>query len=284
MAQPDLSYCAREVRAGDPERFLAGMFAPPARREALFALYAFNLELARIRDSVSEPLLGEIRLQWWRDTVAEIRAGSGPVRAGHWVGESLAEAARAHALPADGLLRLIDARGFDLGDEPPPDLAALETYARETAGVLNELALGVLGVGSEVARQAAERVGIAWALVGHLRAVPHNARARRSLLPADLIAVERLSLADMFEGRRPPAMTAVVARLAARAHDLLAEARSLRRGMPRAALPVLITARLADRHLRRLARCGNDPFDPAMARPDGGRQFALLTGWASGRY
>ncbi|MBT5414399.1 MAG: squalene/phytoene synthase family protein, partial [Rhodospirillaceae bacterium] len=113
---------------------------------------------------------------------------------------------------------------------------------------------------------------------------PHNARIRRSVLPADLVAAEGLSLTDLFEGRRPPALAAVVARVADRARALLAEARDLRREVPRTALPILLTARLADRHLRRLARCGHDPFDPAMARPDGGRQLALLWGWATGRY
>jgi NADH dehydrogenase [ubiquinone] 1 alpha subcomplex assembly factor 6 len=284
MAQPELSYCASEVRTGDPERFFAAMFAPSDRREDLFALYAFNLELARIRDSVSEALLGEIRLQWWRDTVEAIAAGQGPVRPGHWVSETLAAAARNRDLPKDGLMRLIDARAFDLGEEAPPDLAAFEAYARDSAGGLNDLGLTVLDVRGGAARRAGECIGIAWALTGHLRVIPHNARARRSLLPADLVAEERLSLTDLYAGRRPPALAAIVARLAARARDLLAEARSLREEVPRAALPVLLTARLADRHLRRLARCGYDPFDPAMARPDGGRQFSLLAGWATGRY
>jgi phytoene synthase len=284
MAQPELSYCATEVRAADPERFFAAMFAPPDQREGLFALYAFNLELARIRDSVSESLLGEIRLQWWRDTVESIAAGPGVGRARHRVSEALAAATRAHDLPPAGLLRLIDARAFDLGDEAPIDLESFEAYARDSAGGLNDLALTVLDVAGAPARRAADCVGIAWALTGHLRAIPHNARIRRSLLPGDLVAEEGLSLTDLFEGRRPAALAAIAARLAGRARELLAEARALRGEVPRAALPILLTARLADRHLRRLARCGHDPFDPAIARPDGGRQFSLLTGWATGRY
>ncbi|HEY8014675.1 MAG TPA: squalene/phytoene synthase family protein, partial [Dongiaceae bacterium] len=129
MAETELSYCARLLRQQDPDRYLTALFAPPERREALFALYAFNLELARARESVREPIMGQMRLQWWRDSLAEMLAGR--PRA-HEVGRPLAAAIAAYGLDPVLLERLIDARERDMEAEPPVDLAALLDYARGT--------------------------------------------------------------------------------------------------------------------------------------------------------
>jgi NADH dehydrogenase [ubiquinone] 1 alpha subcomplex assembly factor 6 len=72
MVGPELSYCAQQLRRLDPDRYLTALFAPDRRREGLFALYAFNLEVARAREAVREPMMGLIRLQWWRDALEEI--------------------------------------------------------------------------------------------------------------------------------------------------------------------------------------------------------------------
>src|SRR5471030_76032 len=98
-----LSYCAEQVRRYDRDRFLTALFAPPPQREDLFALYAFNLEIAKIRETVTEPMLGRIRLQWWREAIAALEQG---VVRQHGVVEPLAEAVRRHALPVAALLRL----------------------------------------------------------------------------------------------------------------------------------------------------------------------------------
>ena len=165
MTAPDasLSYCAAEVRRHDPDRFLCALFAPADRREDLVALYAFNLELARTREQVSEPMLGRIRLQWWRDAVAEIYSGT-PRR--HAAIQPLHEAVKRHGLDRVLLDRMIDAREADMDGKPPRDLTAREEYAEGTAGALAALALGVLGVVDEPAKRAARHVALAWALTG----------------------------------------------------------------------------------------------------------------------
>ncbi len=94
-----LSYCAAEVRRFDPDRYLCALFAPPGRREDVFALYAFNVEIARTRESVSEPMLGMVRLQWWRDAIAAIYGGTPPRH------EVLGASAAAVAEAAAGHLR-----------------------------------------------------------------------------------------------------------------------------------------------------------------------------------
>src|SRR5918997_5524748 len=83
---------AEFVRRHDPDRFLCALFAPAARRDALFALIAFNHELARAREAARNPMAALIRLQWWRDAVEEAPAGKAARR--HEVAEPLARAIR----------------------------------------------------------------------------------------------------------------------------------------------------------------------------------------------
>ena len=116
-----LSACAAQVRSYDHDRFLCALFAPADRREDLFALYAFNLEIAKTREVVSEPMLGQIRLQWWRDAIEGIYAGAPPRR--HEVLDGLAGAIARHGLSRAAFDALIDGRETDLSDEPPADLA-----------------------------------------------------------------------------------------------------------------------------------------------------------------
>src|SRR5271154_3616507 len=169
MPVPALSYCAEQVRRYDRDRFLTALFAPAAQREDLLALYAFNLEIAKIRETVTEPMLGRIRLQWWREALAEFEQGA--VRQ-HAVAGPLADAVRRRALPVAALTRLIDGRERDIEPDPPADLAALEDYAAQTSAGLVELALAVLDADQPEARAAARHVGIAHGLAGLLLAVP----------------------------------------------------------------------------------------------------------------
>src|SRR5918994_1208498 len=112
MAEPlGPSYIASELRRHDHDRYLTCLFAPRARRGQLFALYAFNLEVAKTAEVVSEPMLGQIRLQWWREAVAGIYAGAPPR---HEVIRPLGDAVRARRLTREHFERLLDARAFDL--------------------------------------------------------------------------------------------------------------------------------------------------------------------------
>ncbi len=266
MNPNELSYCARQVRRHDPERYLACLFAPAARREALFALYGFNLEVAKTAEVVSEALLGRIRLQWWRDSLEEIYSGA--ARA-HQVLGPLAEAIRDHGLSRTPFETLIDAREGDLEREPPANLDALETYAAATSGGLQVLALEILGAAG-AAEAAARHVGIAWALTGLLRAVPFHARQRRLYLPDDLCRAAGLDVASLFELQSSPALCRVAEQVAGRARAHLKAARAERGRVPRHALPALLPARLAERHLARLDGAGHDPFRPSVqAEPTG---------------
>ena len=250
-----LSAVAALVRRHDRDRFQTALFAPAGRREALFALYAFNYEIARVRETVSEPVLGQIRLQWWRESIAAAFE-DGPVR-GHIVVEPLTAAIRTHGLTRAHFDRLIDAREGDLDEAPLVSLADLESYAEATSARLVYLALESLGVRDPAAKRAAFHIGIAYALAGLLRAIPYRARIGRPLVPAEI---------------------------AVTASRHLASARAQRRAITRSALPALLPAILAERSLTRLQRVGFDPFDPALAVRDTMQSWRLALATLRNRY
>jgi len=264
---PTLSYNAEQVRRYDRDRFLTCLFAPPDRREALFALLAFNHEIAKTREIVSEPIMGQMRLQWWRESLEPVFvASAGPVRR-HAVLDVLAPAIREHALTAGLFEALLEAREQDLRDDPPETEAAFLAYAEGISVPLLHLMLEVLGVRDPTSRAAARAVGLAHAIAGLLAAVPIQARQGRVSVPEDLLRVQGLTPRTMIDGRTadlPP----VVSRLADRAEEFLTEARRRRGQVPPQATPVLLTATLAESHLRRLRRNGYDPFRLAPSRTD----------------
>ena len=144
------------ARDGDLDRYASALFAPGACREHLFALYAFNVELARIGEQVSEPQLGEIRLQWWRDALD--RASSGETT-GQPVADAIGFAVRECKLSQQSLAGLIDARRFDVSVKIMPDTAALDDYLANTAGALFKLASEVCMAGGRAAEPRALDAG-----------------------------------------------------------------------------------------------------------------------------
>ena len=279
---PSLSPVGAIARAADYDRYLSALFAPAGRREALFALIAFNHEVARIPEAVSEPMLGRIRIQWWREAVEAIHAGEPPRR--HVVALPLAAAIHAGGLDRAAFDALFDARERDLEPEAPPDLAALERYAAATGGSLAALMLQASGADAAPAREAARQVGTAWALVGTLRAAPHSAAQGRIMLPADLLAGAGIAAEDVLRGRAFERCAAVAGPVAQRAASLLAAAREARRAVPRQGRGVLLIARLADLYLARLRTAGWDPRDARLAVGLLRKQAAMLTGSAFGRF
>lgn len=253
---------AETVRRHDPDRFLLSMFAPAAARPDLWALYAFNHEIAKTRELVTETQLGLIRLQWWRDGIAAIYAG-GPVLE-HPVLLGLQQAITAHNLPQERLDALIYAREFDLEDRLPANMQGLIYYADYTATPLLELtALIVPPHGAD----GVEDIAVGYALTGLLRATPVHLSQRRCYLPAD-----RLPHIDAhYEGRELQALASVVI-------EVVAEAR--RRLTPRPAhLPRIIRAhrKLALMYLAQIEKAGFDLFAPALAMPPFLKELRLLT-------
>jgi phytoene synthase len=225
-----------------------------------------------VRESVSQPMLGQIRLQWWRENIAAAFE-SGAVRH-HPVVEALA-AIRDLGLTRDHFDRLIDARESDLEDEPPASLAALEDYAEGTSSRLIYLALEVLQVRDMAAVESGRQVGIAYALSGLLRAVPFLTAAGRRIIPRDIAARSGLEFGDFRGWRGSPALCAAVAEIAAAASRHLEAARA--HPIARAAIPALLPAVIARQSLTRLQQAGYDPFAVALAAPDRWQGWRLAT-------
>lgn len=275
--------CGAMVRARDADRYFAALFAPKETRGALFALYALNYELAHVGESVREPMVGDIRMQWWRETLESARDGH--PRA-HVVAHALAAAMAAQDLPGDLFERMIEARGFDYLDGYFTDCAELESYAADTAGALMQLALRAAGatVAKDEAAldEAAREAGIAYALCGLLRALPHHAARRKLYLPLDVLAAHAISPEDIFSGRDSEGLRAAVAAIAARARAHLDAARAL--GRPGAkALPVFLPLGLVPLYLKQMAAPDFNPFRMAVELPLYRRQWRYLTAALSGR-
>lgn len=276
----DEDYCETAARRDDPDRWLAALFAPDAARPDLNALLAFNGELARTREQVSQPMLGEIRLQWWRDAIEGIYAGN--PRA-HPVVRALAQAIGRHELARPLFDRLIDARTDDLYETPPADLAALETYADATSAGLDRLLLATLGVRDERVIAAGDAIGFAWSLTGLVRAAAAHAALRRVHLPADWMAEAGTDRDRFFLTPVTSESRAVLRRICGRAQHHLEAARQLAPRMPREARPVLLLGRLARLYLDRLERAGFDPRDAGIEIGMPRRQLALLVAAWRGR-
>jgi phytoene/squalene synthetase len=162
-----MSYCAELVRNHDRDRFLLGMTAAPARRDALWPLFAFNYEIAKTREVVSEPTLGLIRLQWWRDAIAALYAGNVMQ---HEILTALAPVVRECNLPRARFDELINAREADVEGKPLESFDALKNYADATCTPLNRLVLKALAQDDAKVHE----VSMAYALTGLLRAAPYK--------------------------------------------------------------------------------------------------------------
>ena len=262
MLSDSRSYCAAEVRRLDRERYLAALFASGKRRDALFALYAFNLEVAKTAEVVSEALLGEIRLQWWRDAVDEVYDGS--VRE-HPVLASLAEAIETRGLERSRFHAILDGRAADLRERPFDDLDALEDYVARTAVPLVELACQALDPQNDGIMGLAREAGLGLGLAGVLRAIPFHARQRRLCVPRSLMTEAGVTAAALFDRAPPKAFATAVEPIAARARAHIAVLRRRRRDIPAAARAAFLPVAISEAYLRRLARNGHDVFDPRLA-------------------
>ncbi|WP_062016795.1 phytoene/squalene synthase family protein [Aureimonas sp. AU4] len=252
--------CERLLAEGDPERAVSVGFAPADRRDALNALYAFNLETARVRDHVSQPLPGEIRLQWWRDRI-EADPGSEEPGQGSPVAAALVETIRRHDLPTDAFDRFLEARIFDLYDDPMPSVTDFEAYAGQTASTLIVLASMVLDR-AEAHRitEAAGHAGVAQLAVGVLRLATIHRRRNQVFVPVDLLASVGTDAADWLAGGE--GAKRAEAAMAALAADHLEKARTHLRAAPRQFRPAFLPALLTSRHLAKLDRDSPQPVGP----------------------
>ncbi len=266
-----LSPCAALVRQADPDRFLLVMMAPPVRREALFALLALNAEAARVPDAVSEPLLGAMRLRYWRDVIAAEDPGA--VARGNPIAEALVHAVLDPAAPSPDERRalldaLLDGWGEALGADALADGDAARRHAGAIGGPLWDLAGLLLGVAPSDgdSRAALRHVGTAWLLLGMARATPALLRRGRLRLPLDALAAAGVSGDAVLAGvdQDKVGIRAGVEALVGLALEDLAQACGRRDRVDRRARPLLRQAVHARHVARCLARHDHDPFSAGI--------------------
>lgn len=279
-----LSIPAQDVYRYDPDRFVTALFAPENRREDLFALYAFNAEVARIREMVREPLLGQMRLQWWRESLERIYSGRTQSEA-HPVANALGKAIRKHDLPRPLFDTLLDARERDMDDIAAPTRAEFDVYVTATGGGLARLAVNILGsAGDEELGQAAAHIGTAQAIIGLLRSAPFHAANHRLHMPGDQLATHGIDLHDMMHGDLGgQKLSPIVASLCADAEEKLQKARLLVPRPDRSHMAAFLAAIQTKGHLRRLKNIHFDILDHRLSLP-ARRPVAMLIAMLLRRY
>ncbi|KAA2235376.1 phytoene/squalene synthase family protein [Salinarimonas soli] len=268
------AHCEALVREHDRDRYFAALFAPADKRPYLFALYAFSHEVARVRESVSAPLPGEIRLQWWRDALDG--QGHGEVAANPVAAALLATVVR-FRLPREALTALVDARVFDLYDDPMPDVNDLEGYCGETSSVLIRLASLVLADGEDPGfAAAAGHAGVAYALAGLLRAFAWHAARGQVFVPSDVLARHGVSREIVTAGQGGPGVNAALAELRTLARRHHREA--FETPIPATIAPAFLPAVLVPAYLDLMDRRDYDPFRTAVELAPWRRQWLLWRG------
>ena len=255
----DIAYEAARagLRTLDPDRYFATLFAPKVAQPHLFALYAFSAEIARARESVSDPMLGEIRHQWWREALScrKDTAADNPLAL------ALHTTLKQFSLPPEPLLALIEARSFDLYDDPMPTWLDLEGYCGETSSSLIRLATLILGGGKECGgADLCGHAGVAYAITGLLRAFPIHARRRQCYVPHEVLIACGVSHEDIFSGTDSENLRAALHAMRTRAHQHLDHISGKLCCLPRTCRAAFFPVCLVREYLTQMERADYNPF------------------------
>ena len=270
------AFCADLVRSHDFARYASTLFLPPDQRRAVLAIYAFNVEISRVREQVSQPLPGEMRLQWWSDMLAG--SGHGGVE-GNLVAAELMLAIRNCRLPVERLSRLIDEHQFDLYNDPMPTQAALEGYLDDTAGTLFSLGAAICGRQSDEIEHLARHAGLAQGIAQVIAALPLDASRRQLFVPLQLLQQHGSGMEEVFAGKETTKLRAALDQLIAEGQGHLKTAFALQSQVPPEARRIFLPLALVRRDLDRMSRADNDPFTPHVTS----RLQTLWTLWRASR-
>jgi 15-cis-phytoene synthase len=273
--QSAFSYCENLVHEADRDRFLATLFAPGECRDALLALYAFNVEVSSVRERIHEPMAGSVRLLWWRDVLERSRDAGG-----HPTAIAMREVVSRYALPIGRLHSLLEARTFDLYNDPMPGLAELDAYANHTSSTLMALAVQILGNGEAAHLSPTEPAGIAYAITGLLRALPHHAARGQVFVPDELLSRYGVARETILSGRTSTGLTAALGELRGHVRTQLETARERLAMLPSRLIPALLPVALVRLYLDRMEQTDYDPFVTPVEIPQWRRQWVL---WRAAR-
>lgn len=262
----------------DRDRYLTALFADAEDRSGLLALYAFNAEIARVRDLVSDPLPGEVRLQWWHDYLGGVEHGAASANP---VAAALGETIEKYRLPKEPLVAMTEARIFDLYDDPMPNLNDLEGYAGETSSALIQLGSLVLNHGADPGTATiAGHAGVAYALSGLMRSLPWHAARRQMYLPRDLLDRHGVDTQTIFKGETTNELRSALAELRSHVRHHLDRVRQQIADIPPHVAPAFLPVALVEPFLKRMEKPGHDPLREPVRMSQLRRQWIL---WRAAR-
>jgi len=241
-------YCRDLIRQHDPDRFFLSLFAPSKHRNAIWALFAFNHEIAKTREVVSETQLGLIRLQWWRDEIGKIyESGTAPE---NQILQALREAIQSYDLPQETFETLIYGREFDLEDVLPTNIEGTLKYIEATNVPLIQLVTHVLNVENN------EAIAMNYGLIGLIRAIPFHAMQQRCYLPENALREYEINEYTLYKGKDVEKIIPIVKELAGHIKDIKAAPKFLK-----------AMSAWSNIYANHLKKYGNDIFKTTNAPP-----------------
>ncbi|THV25373.1 phytoene/squalene synthase family protein [Peteryoungia ipomoeae] len=272
--------CLETLRLTDSDRYLACLLTPPAHRAELAALYAYNAELSRVRDVTREAMTGEVRLQYWRDLLegqAHGETNANPIAA------ELLRTVAERKLPVDALVRMADARIFDLYDDPMESTAMFEGYAGETASGLIQLASLALDAGAAAdASEIAGHAGVAQLVAGCLLLLPLHMQRGQVYLPQEILTAVALDRDTFLQRTDPARLSAAIEAFAGYGLDHLQKARRAGR-IPKSLVAAYLPLASTERILTRARRIGGDMAQRDARPAQWRRQMSMLRLLVTGR-
>ncbi|KAI0086519.1 Squalene/phytoene synthase [Irpex rosettiformis] len=294
--QDPYAYCRSYVRKRDYEAFLMSHFYPNQLRDAFFALRAFYVELASIQESVSNPLIGKMRIQFWRDAVKSFNDGRPPK---HPIALALYDTSNKAKLPAYHLKRIVDARNSfsrsvgvqdaELDSQSHMTVDSLTAHAESTSSTFLYLLLALLSQSaSHTYSHAASHVGVAQTISTLLRALPYHASKGHLVIPAEITARHGVSQEEVFRyGGDAKKIDDAVFDFATLANDHLITARDMFNKecggkVPTPVRPVFLSAVPAALYLERLEKVNFDAFDPSLQQRSWRLPWRIWRGYYAG--
>jgi 15-cis-phytoene synthase len=248
---------AELVKSRSLERYWSTLFAPEAKQPALMVLYAFDAELEHIAATVREPMVAQIRLQWWRDAIELAEPG---MKTGNPVADALSGVIVTLDLPRERLMGMIEARTSEIAGSPAATMEALRSSLGEAEGTVFELAAWILGERSEAAKEAARHAGFAWGLTQRLRTFPIQASERRLQLPQAHLEGRGVDLAWIYAGRLSAGLLAALGDFRAEADRSVQRVRDLAPKLGPAAWPAFLPLTAVPAYLGAMAAPSFDPL------------------------
>jgi len=225
MKQDRFHYCLDQLKRFDHDRYLAVLLSPEPIRGPLAAYFSFDAEMMRIPTTVSEPMLADIRFQWWRETLETMTPLSNP---GHEIAAALAETIFDHGIAPTDLVSFVDLRARDLAEQPFATLEELIEFQRQVAVRHLECTSRITGeILNEETSTIATTHLMVFGLINQLRRIPHDAASSQLSLPLDLMRQHDIDPHAVFQGASSLGIKRAIEEILIYAEDLMVNAGDL---------------------------------------------------------